>query len=335
MLRLAVVGTGYWGKNIVRAFSNTQPSVLYACCDADQDRLQQIKTSYPGILAYTSYDALLQDTKVNAIAIATPSPTHFILAKQALASGKHVYVEKPLTMTVSESSELIDLAARHKRILMVGHLMIYHPAIQKLKDIINSGELGDIFYVYTQRLNLGIIRENENAWWSLAPHDISIILYLSGSIPSRISVNGQGYLRSHVQDVVFADLKFEDGRMAQIHVSWLDPHKMRKLTVVGSRKMVVFDDMEPIEKLKIYDKGVEAKLGYESYGDALTLRQGDIYVPNVTMEEPLKIECQHFVHCVMNGHKPETDGENGLVVVKILEAGQQSLDSSGAVVDVL
>ena len=335
MLRLAVVGTGYWGKNIVRAFSNTQPSVLYACCDADQDRLQQIKTSYPGIQTYTSYDTLLQDTKVNAIAIATPSPTHFILAKQALASGKHVYVEKPLTMTVSESSELIDLAARHKRILMVGHLMIYHPAIQKLKDIIDSGELGDIFYVYTQRLNLGIIRENENAWWSLAPHDISIILYLSGSIPSRISVNGQGYLRSHVQDVVFADLKFEDGRMAQIHVSWLDPHKMRKLTVVGSRKMVVFDDMEPIEKLKIYDKGVEAKLGYESYGDALTVRQGDIYIPNVTMEEPLKIECQHFVHCVMNGHKPETDGENGLAVVKILEAGQQSLDSSGAVVDVL
>ncbi len=335
MLRLAVVGTGYWGKNIVRAFSNTQPSALYACCDADQDRLQQIKTSYPGIQAYTSYDTLLQDTKVDAIAIATPSPTHFMLAKQALASGKHVYVEKPLTMTVSESSELIDLAARHKRILMVGHLMIYHPAIQKLKDIIDSGELGDIFYVYTQRLNLGIIRENENAWWSLAPHDISIILYLSGSVPSRISVNGQGYLRSHVQDVVFADLKFEDGRMAQIHVSWLDPHKMRKLTVVGSRKMVVFDDMEPIEKLKIYDKGVEAKLGYESYGDALTVRQGDIYIPNVTMEEPLKRECQHFVHCVMNGHKPETDGENGLAVVKILEAGQQSLDSSGAVVDIL
>ncbi|MEE2991795.1 MAG: Gfo/Idh/MocA family oxidoreductase [Gemmatimonadota bacterium] len=334
MIRLAVVGTGYWGKNIVRAFSNTQPTALYACCDADQDRLQQIKTSYPGIQAYTSYDTLLQDTKVDGIAIATPSPTHFMLARQALGSGKHVYVEKPMTMTASESSELIELAAHHSRILMVGHLMIYHPAIQKLKVIIDSGELGDIFYVYTQRLNLGIIRENENAWWSLAPHDISIILYLSGSVPSRISVNGQGYLRSHVQDVVFADLQFEDGRMAQIHVSWLDPHKIRKLTVVGSRKMVVFDDMEPIEKLKIYDKGVEG-LGYESYGDALTLRQGEIYIPNVTMEEPLKRECQHFVECVIHGHKPVTDGENGLAVVKILEAGQQSLDSSGAFVDSL
>lgn len=334
MIRLAVVGTGYWGKNIVRAFSNTQPTALYACCDADQDRLQQIKKSYPGIQAYTSYDTLLLDTKVDGIAIATPSPTHFMLARQALGSGKHVYVEKPMTMTASESSELIELAAHHSRILMVGHLMIYHPAIQKLKVIIDSGELGDIFYVYTQRLNLGIIRENENAWWSLAPHDISIILYLSGSVPSRISVNGQGYLRSHVQDVVFAELQFEDGRMAQIHVSWLDPHKMRKLTVVGSRKMVVFDDMEPIEKLKIYDKGVEG-LGYESYGDALTLRQGEIYIPNVTMEEPLKRECQHFVECVIHGHKPVTDGENGLAVVKILEAGQQSLDSSGAFVDIL
>jgi predicted dehydrogenase len=169
--------------------------------------------------------------------------------------------------------------------------------------------------------------------WSLAPHDISIILYLLGDVPSRISVNGQGYLHPHNQDVVFADLQFKDGRMAQIHVSWLDPHKMRKLTVVGSRKMVVFNDMEPNEKLKIYDKGVEAKLGGDSYGDALTLRQGDIYIPNVKMEEPLKRECQHFVDCVMNCETPETDGKNGLAVVEILEAGQQSLDNSGEVVE--
>jgi predicted dehydrogenase len=169
--------------------------------------------------------------------------------------------------------------------------------------------------------------------WSLAPHDISIILYLLGDVPSRISVNGQGYLHPHNQDVVFADLQFKDGRMAQIHVSWLDPHKMRKLTVVGSRKMVVFNDMEPNEKLKIYDKGVEAKLGYDSYGDALTLRQGNIYIPNVKMEEPLKRECQHFVDCVMNCETPETDGKNGLAVVEILEAGQQSLDNSGEVVE--
>ena len=321
------------GENIVRAFSNTQPSALYACCDADQNRLKQIKTAYPDIQTYTSYDTLLQDPEVDAIAIATPSPTHYMLAKQALESGKHVYVEKPLTMIASEASVLIELATRHDRTLMVGHLMIYHPAIQKLKGIIDSGELGDIFYLYTQRLNLGIIREDENAWWSLAPHDISIILYLLGDVPSSISVNGQGYLRPHNQDVVFADLQFKDGRMAQIHVSWLDPHKMRKLTVVGSRKMVVFNDMEPNEKLKIYDKGVEAKLGYDSYGDALTLRHGDIYIPNVKMEEPLKRECKHFVDCVMNCETPETDGKNGLAVVEILEAGQQSLDNSGEVVE--
>lgn len=334
MVRIAVAGTGYWGKNIVRAFANTRPAALYACCDADQERLKNMKASYPDIRTFTSYDALLQDKEVDAVAIATPSPTHFSLAEKALKAGKHVYVEKPLTMTSADSSALIALASANDLTLMVGHLMIYHPVVQKLKEIITSGDLGDIFYVYTQRLNLGIIRENENAWWSLAPHDISIILYLLDSVPSSISVNGQGYVRSHVQDVVFADLQFKSGHMAQIHVSWLDPHKMRKLTVVGSRKMVVFDDMEPIEKLKIYDKGVDTRHGYESYGDALTLRQGDIYIPNIQMEEPLKIECQHFVDCISNGSTPKTDGENGLAVVKILESGQKSLDHAGAVVDI-
>lgn len=334
MVQIAVIGTGYWGKNLVRVFSDTKSATLHACCDADTTRLQRIQQAHPEIQRYTSVDALLQDDAVDAVAIATPSPTHYAVAKSALEAGKHVYVEKPLTLQSQEAEHLISLSQKNDRRLMVGHLLLYHPAVTKLKDLVASGDLGEIYYVYAQRLNLGIVRQEENAWWSLAPHDISVILHMFNQIPTGVSARGEGYLRHDNQDVVFANLQFPDRRMGQIHVSWLDPHKMRKITVVGSKKMVVFDDMEPTEKIRIYDKGVDIAIGYESYGDAITLRQGDIHIPRVDMEEPLKLECQHFIDCILNNTVPMTDGVNGLHVVRILEAGQRSLENQGAPVEV-
>lgn len=334
MVRVAVVGTGYWGKNLVRLFAELPSASLYACCDTDEARLQRNKQAYPHIRSFTSVDDLLQDNTVDAVAIATPSSTHYTLAKRMLEAGRHVYVEKPLALHSEEAMELTELAQQIDRRLMVGHLLLYHPAVRKLKELVTSGELGEVYYVYAQRLNLGIVRWDENAWWSLAPHDISVILYLFDQFPSVVSAHGEGYLRRETQDVVFANLQFPTGQMGQIHVSWLDPHKMRKVTVVGSRKMVVFDDVEATEKIKIYDKGVDIRLGYESYGDALTLRHGDIYIPRVEMEEPLKLECQHFIDCILNNQTPQTDGINGLRVVQVLEAGQRSLERHGVPMEV-
>jgi predicted dehydrogenase len=221
------------------------------------------------------------------------------------------------------------LAERLSLKLMVGHLLLYHPAVTKLKSLIDSGELGDIYYMYTQRLNLGVVRSNENAWWSLAPHDVSVINHLFSAAPARVSAQGQCYLQKGIEDVVFATLYFADGRLAQVHTSWLDPHKMRRMTIVGSQKMVTFDDMEPSEKVWIYDKGATANLSYSSYGELITLRQGDIYIPKLDATEPLKLECQHFVDCVVNDAAVRTGGRDGAAVVKVLEAGQRSIEAGG------
>ncbi|MEE2708966.1 MAG: Gfo/Idh/MocA family oxidoreductase [Gemmatimonadota bacterium] len=334
MIQIGVIGTGYWGKNLVRVFDEMPEANLYACCDASESRLRQVQKSYPDIRLFTSTEAMVEDDEVEAVAIATPSPTHFEVAKSALEAGKHVYVEKPLTLRSDDAEALVSLARKNERQIMVGHLLLYHPAVTTIKGLIASGELGDIYYVYAQRLNLGIVRKDENAWWSLAPHDISMVLYMFDSVPNAVSARGEGYLRHDNQDVVFANLGYSDRRMGQIHVSWLDPHKMRKITVVGSRKMVVFDDMEPTEKIRIYDKGVDVTLGYESYGDAITLRKGDIHIPQIDMAEPLKRECEHFISCINNKRDPLTDGRSGYDVVRVLEAGQQSLDRGGIPVGV-
>jgi predicted dehydrogenase len=213
---------------------------------------------------------------------------------------------------------------------MVGHLMIYHPGIRWIRGQITSGEIGDIYYLYCQRLNLGIVRKDESAWWSLAPHDISIILYLLGSAPRNVSARGNSYIRPGNEDVVFANLQFEGGQTAEIHTSWLDPHKIRNMTLVGSRKMVTFDDTEPREKIRIYDKGADRQVDYDSYADLISLRQGDIWIPSLRMSEPLAIECQHFVDCVRTGREPDTPGQQGLDVVRILCAGQRSMAADGA-----
>jgi predicted dehydrogenase len=276
-----------------------------------------------------NYDTLLADPDLDAIIIATPAHTHYTFALKALQHGKHLFIEKPLTLEVQHAVELVQLSEDTDRILMVGHLMEYHPAIEKLKDLIQSGELGQIHYLYAQRVNLGRIRHDENAMWSLAPHDFSVAMYLLDAEPENVSARGAAYLQEGIDDVVFVNLQFPGGIMTHIQLSWLDPHKLRLTTIVGSEKMVVFDDMETTEMVKIYNKGVNHNRGYTSYGEALSPRFGDVTIPYIKMTEPLKLECQHFLDCITNHRRPRSDGRDGLRVVRVLQAAQQSRNRNG------
>jgi predicted dehydrogenase len=327
-VKVACVGTGYWGKNLVRNFYGLPGCALKVCCDLNDKNLKAISGQYPGVAVTTDYDTVLCNPDIDAVVLASPAVQHYEMAKQALEARKHVYVEKPLTLRVGDAEVLCDLADANDRVLMVGHLMEYHPGVVKLKQLVDYGELGEVYYLYSQRVNLGIVRKDENALWSLAPHDISIILYLLDQEPVTVSARGATFLQSEIEDVVFCNLQFANGAMAQIQVSWLDPHKARKITVVGSKKMVVFDDVEATEKVRIYDKGVDG-MEYASYGDALTLRSGDITIPRIDMAEPLRAECQHFVMCIQKGEKPRSDGRNGLRVVRVLDAADRSLKDRG------
>jgi predicted dehydrogenase len=251
-----------------------------------------------------------------------------------LGAGKHLYVEKPLALTTTDAAELVETARAADLRLMTGHLLLYHPGVTMLKELVDSGELGEIFYLYSQRVNLGVIRRNENALWSFAPHDLSVMLHLLGDDPVSVSARGAAYLQEGVEDVVFVNLRFPGGRMGQVQLSWLDPHKLRKFTVVGSRKMAVLDDMEPQEKVRIYDKGAEVPGDYASYGDYIGLRFGDVHIPRLDWREPLRLECEHFLSCVRDGRTPVSDGANGLRVVRVLEAASRSLERDGAPVTI-
>ena len=327
MVAVAVVGAGNWGKNLVRNYAALAEAELKYVCDLDEKVRAGMASQYPQAEMTDDYDAILADASVDAVVVAVDAPMHYKLAKAALKAGKHVYVEKPLTLSSADAEELVDLAAAKGVKLMVGHLLEYHPAVEYMKGMITSAEVEPL-YLYFQRVNLGIVRQAENAWWSLAPHDISVACYLFDAVPVSVSATGQSYLRDGVEDVVFANLKFADGRMAHIHVSWLDPHKIRKVTLVGSKKMVVFDDMEAAEKIRIYDKGAEIK-SLDSYVEAITLRTGDILIPKIPSGEPLRTECQHFIDAILNDRAPRSDGADGLRVVKALEAGSESLARGG------
>ncbi len=328
MVNLACVGVGGWGKNLVRTFQGLPNCRVLYLCDLNQERLSSIGRAYPDTRQTTSFEEVLNDKQVEGVVIATTASEHYHLAKQALLAGKHTYVEKPMTLKTAEAEELITLAKKADRKLMVGHLLLYHPAVIRLKELIQSGELGEIYYLYSQRINLGVIREDENALSSFAPHDLSVILYLLESFPTSVSARGQAYLRPDIEDVVFVNLTFSKNRMAQLQLSWLDPHKIRMITVVGSKKMVVFDDMESSEKLKVYDKGI-TKPFFATYGESLHLRFGDITIPHLEMTEPLTLECRHFIECIQNNLEPKTGGQQGLEVVRILEAAQLSLEKEG------
>jgi predicted dehydrogenase len=328
MVGIAVVGAGAWGKNHIRVFSEIPNVHLKYVCDSDPSRLAKLQKSYPQSKMVENLNPILSDPEVKGVVIASSAISHFPLAKEALLGGKDILVEKPMALNVKDAEEMVKIAGERDRLLMVGHLLIYHSVFDRLKEIIDSGELGKVHYIYTQRVNLGIIRQDENALWSFAPHDLSMILNLLNEKPTIVSAHGESYIQKNIEDVVFLSLHFSDGKMANIHLSWLDPHKVRKITIVGSKKMVVFDDMESAEKLKIYDKGV-GSFSYDSYGEYLSLRFGDIMIPNVKMVEPLRTEAEHFIRCIESREKPKTGGRDGLEVVRILVAAQESLKQKG------
>jgi predicted dehydrogenase len=329
MVHVAVAGVGGWGKNLARNYFQIPECSLKYICDLDTKKLEQLRLQLPGTTITTRYEDLLEDPELQAIVIATTASTHYALCKAALQSGKDVYVEKPFVLYASQAEELIQLAEQTERILMVGHLLEYHPVIKRLKQMIECKELGDVYYIYNQRVNLGTVRDDENALWNFAPHDISSILYLLGKEPSDVSARGQSYLQRGIEDVVFLTLNFNGQSLAHIHVSWLDPHKIRKITIVGSKKMAVFDDLESTEKLKIYDKSAEPNGDYNTFAEYITLRFGDITIPYMKIDEPLRLECLHFLECIRERKQPLSDGRDGLRVVKVLDAAQRSLQKNG------
>jgi len=333
-IEIGQIGLGAWGKNLLRNFTTLNQCSVRMACDSDSAQVARAAELFPGTALTTHYEDLLNDDKIVAVVIATPPALHFRMAVQALEAGKDVFVEKPLVLDLEEGRKLVDLAEKKERILMVGHIMEYHPASLMLKRYVESKTLGDIYYLYSMRINLGKVREIENSLWSFAPHDISLILFLLDMYPTSVTANGSSYLQKGIEDVCFLTMHFDERIMAHVHVSWLDPHKERKLTIVGSKKMVVFDDTETSEKIWLFDKGIDTKLDYTTYGEYLNLRIGDITLPRVPTGEPLRLECQHFLECVQKRTRPRSDGYDGLRVLAILQAASQSLKKGGAPTEV-
>jgi predicted dehydrogenase len=317
---VGVAGLGYWGPNLARNFDEL--ATLKWICDESGDRLAEFSSRYPRALPTSQFSQMLDDPELDAVVIATPVPTHYELARQALSAGKHVLVEKPPAMRAAEMDELVALAEQRDRVLMPGHLLLYHPAVQKLKELIDSGELGEVLCIYGNRQNLGIVRTNENALWSLGVHDLSVILYLLDESPDAAIAHGRDFLTEGVEDVVFCYLRFPSGKIAHMHLSWLDPHKMRRLTVVGRDKMAVFDDMELERKVTIYDKAPWKRA--ETYGEWQT-RSGDIFIPKIATSEPLRLECEHFLRLVDGVGDRGKVARDGAMVVRALEQLTDSL----------
>ncbi len=331
MLTVGVVGCGYWGPNLIRNFIGLKDSTVRMCTDLSQDRLNHMKALYPSINTTTDFGAVIADPEIDAVVIATPVSSHFPISKEALKKGKHVFVEKPLAGSINEGVELIKLANEKRRTLMVGHTFVYTAAVNKIKDLIRSGELGDIYYISTSRVNLGLFQEDINVIWDLAPHDVSILNYILDSRPIAVSAVGHSYIRPDIQDVAFITLRYPDSILTNIQVSWLNPNKIRKTTVVGSKKMLVYDDVSSLEKIRIYDKGVTVQPHYDTFGEfQLSYRYGDISIPKLDDAEPLKIECQHFIDCIRDSAMPRSSGVHGLEVLLSLEAADRSMKKNGA-----
>jgi predicted dehydrogenase len=325
-LRVAVVGLGYWGPNLARNFAAIPGCELAYACDASDAARTRVASMFPSTRLTADLDELLGDPELDAVALATPVPTHADLAVRVLGAGKHCFVEKPLAQSVPDAERVVAAAKAAGRVLMVGHLLEYHPGVRKLKELADSGELGEeIFYIYGNRLNLGKLRADENALWSLGAHDVSVVLHLAGEEPWEVVAHGESYVREGIEDVVFCFMRFPSGLAAHLHLSWLDPHKERRFTVVGSKRMATFDDMELERKLTVYDKGFDEDA--RTYGEYIT-RSGDIFSPRIANVEPLRVECEHFVECARTGTPPRSDGASGLRVVRVLAALQRSLQDS-------
>ena len=340
-VKVGQIGCGYWGPNLIRNFSQLGDCVLHTLCDSKEENLQYAWRNHPYVKTTKNYKELLKDAEIDAVIVATDARSHYGLAMEALCEGKHLFVEKPLAMSTKECEDLINLSDSRNLVLMVGHTFEYNAAVQKIKEYLKRGELGDVYYIYSQRLNLGRVRKDINVMWNLAPHDISIVLFWLEEEPVRVSAHGITHLQNGIEDVVFMNLNFSNGKSVHIHSSWLDPNKVRKMTIVGSRKMVVYDDVSSDAKIQVYDKGIDkgsidTGMGrYDDFGKfQLIQRAGDLLIPKIDFVEPLKAECTHFIECVKDGKKPLTDGKNGLRVVKVLEAAQKSLENGGKVVKI-
>ena len=337
MVKLGIIGFGYWGPNLVRNFSSIRDSEIVYCADKDENRLTHVKSLYPKISVTKDYNEILNDKSVDAVIVATPIETHFKIAKDALNAGKHVLVEKPITTSSKDAKELVDIAAKKKKILMVDHTFEYSNPVRKIKEIIDRNELGKIFTIDMIRVNLGLFQEKVNVVADLAPHDISMLLYYLDDMPLSVRAFGKSYIREGIEDDAHISIEFRDKITANIHVSWLDPCKIRRTTIVGNKKMLVFDDTAADEKINIYDKGVSIQKNnipkqpyYDTYEEwALTYRSGDVYAPKVENKEPLSVMAGHFVDCIKTNKKPLSDGTSGLKVVKVLEAVQESLKNDG------
>ncbi len=333
MISVGVIGYGYWGPNLVRNFSEIPRCTVTRVCDTRKERRDDVCARYRHIVATERHTDILEDPKVDAVVLATPVLTHYPLAKEALLRGKHVLVEKPLCTSLEEARELVALAARQKKALMVGHTFLYSPAVIKMKEIIDAGEIGDVYYIDSSRVNLGLFQPDVSVLWDLGPHDVSIVLYLLGKQPLRVSANGGAFVGRHVEEVCFMTLYFPDNVMAHFHLSWLSPSKLRRTTVIGSKKMIVYDDTEPAEKIKIYDHGVIKHP--ENFGEfQLTYRSGDILSPRLNTTEPLKTECLEFLNMIEHPGTSRSGGNNALDVVRVLGAAAVSLAHGGQRVDI-
>ncbi|MFI5009496.1 MAG: Gfo/Idh/MocA family protein [Solirubrobacterales bacterium] len=321
-LTLGVVGLGYWGPNLARNFAGLPGCEVSWLCDASAQAREKMARAIPGARPSEDVDELLEDPELDGVVLATPVPTHAELATRALRAGKHCFVEKPLATTVADAERAVAAAEQAGKTLMVGHLLEYHPAVTRLKEMVAQGELGEMYYLYGNRVNLGKLRADENALWSLGAHDVSVVLHLIGEEPEECVAHGRSYVRSGVEDVVFCYLRFPSGVVAHLHLSWLDPHKERRLTVVGAKRMATFDDMQIEGKLTVYDKGFDEDS--RSWGEYIA-RSGDIFSPRIPNTEPLRLECEHFVECLRTGATPRSDGHSGLRVVRVLERLQRSL----------
>jgi predicted dehydrogenase len=322
---VGVAGLGYWGPNLARNLAALPGAELTWLCDARAEVRDRVGAAFPQARRSGDLDDLLADPGLDAVVLATPVPTHADLAVRVLEAGKHCFVEKPLAQSVADAERAVAAARAAGRILMVGHLLQYHPGVTRLKALVESGDLGEIRYIYGNRLNLGQLRADENALWSLGAHDVSVLLHLADEEPHELSARGEAYMHPPVEDVVFAFMRFPSGLSAHLHLSWLDPHKERRFTVVGATRMATFDDMAVEGKLTVYDKGFDEKV--DSYGEYIT-RSGDLWSPMIPPAEPLRLECAHFVECIREGRTPLSDGESGLRVVRVLERLQQDLDAT-------
>ena len=330
-LKVGVVGCGYWGPNLIRNFRGLANCELKYVCDLSQDRLDHMAKLYPGIQGTTDYPAMLREKDLNAVAIATAVRFHYPMAKAALEAGKHTFIEKPMASSAAECQELIDLAASKRLTLMVGHTFLYSSPVRKIKEIIDRGDIGELSYVSSRRLNLGLFQKDINVTWDLAPHDLSIILYVMNETPSAVNCQGNAHVTPGIEDITNMSITFLSGRFATVTSSWLDPRKVREMTFVGTRRMIVYDDVQPLEKIRIFDTRVERPPHYDTFAEFhYSYHYGDQYIPYVKQEEPLKVETQHFLDCIRSGRKPISDGKQGLELVRILEASSRSLKRQGA-----